>query len=85
MTGVPYTEVTTMIDPERLQQMEDNFWAETNDPASEEWREELTAEEVTLVAEWDARVEAGITRMIVDTQNFAERHFAPYPLFPETR
>lgn len=74
-----------MIDPERLRQMEDNFWAETNDPASEEWREELTAEEAILVAEWDARVEAGITRMIVDTQNFAERHFAPYPLSPEVR
>lgn len=46
-----------MIDPERLRQMEDNFWAETNDPASEEWREDLTDEEADLVAEWEDRYE----------------------------
>ena len=74
-----------MIDPERLQQMKDNFWAETNDPASEEWREDLTAEEVALVAEWEDRVEAGITRMAADTLRLMEHRFAPYPLSPETR
>ena len=74
-----------MIDPERLRQMEDNFWDETNDPASGEWREDLTAEEAALVAEWDDRVEAGITRMAADTLRLMERRFAPYPLSPETR
>lgn len=74
-----------MIDPERLRQMEDNFWAETNDPDSEEWREDLTAEEAALVAEWDERVAAGITQMIEDTLRLVERHYAPYPLSPEMR
>ena len=74
-----------MIAPERLQQMEDNFWAETNDPDTEEWREDLNAEEAALVAEWDDRVEAGITGMVIDTMDFIERHYAPYPLSPEMR
>ena len=67
-----------MIDPERLRQMEDNFWAETNDPDSEEWREDLTAEEAALVAEWEDRVEAGIARMAADTLRLMERRFAPF-------
>lgn len=53
MLRILNTEVTTMIDPERLRQMENNFWAETNDPTSEEWREELTVEELALVEEWE--------------------------------
>lgn len=36
------------------------FWAETKDPETQEWREDLTAEEAELVAAWDDQAEIGI-------------------------
>lgn len=36
------------------------FWAETNDLETQEWREDLTAEEAELVAAWDDQAEIGI-------------------------
>lgn len=59
-----------MITPERIRQMEDNFWAETNDPTTEEWREDLTAEELTLVARWDDHMDTAIGQMTADTLFF---------------
>ena len=37
---------------------------ETNDPETEEWREDLTPEEATMVDEWDGAVEAGYIRAV---------------------
>lgn len=85
MTGKSRMEVTNVIEPERLRQMEDNFRAETSDPASEEWREDLSAEEAGLVADWDERMDAGITKMVEDTVRLTKCHYAPYPLSPEMR
>lgn len=56
-----------MLTPERIRQMEDNFWAETNDPSTEEWRENLTAEELALVAQWDDHMDAAFGRMTANT------------------
>ncbi len=56
-----------MIVSERIRQMEENFWAETNDPTTEEWREDLTAEELALVAQWDDRMDTAIGQMVADT------------------
>lgn len=53
-----------MLTDERIAEMQDNFWAETNDPATEEWRDELTAEEAALVARWDAKVDAGLADLL---------------------
>ena len=47
-----------MITKERLQELESYFWAESNDPETKEWREDLTAGEEALVAQWDERVAA---------------------------
>lgn len=44
---------------ERLKQLKENFWAETNEPWTEEWRDELTPEEAALVETWDDRVATG--------------------------
>lgn len=42
-----------MITEERIEEMKEYFWAETNDPETEEWREDLTKEEAALVESWD--------------------------------
>lgn len=49
-----------MITDERIEELSPLFWAETNDPESEEWRDELTAEETALVEQWDRQVETGV-------------------------
>lgn len=43
-----------MISKERIAQMFENWGNETNEAWTEEWREELTDEEATLVDKWDA-------------------------------
>lgn len=55
-----------MLTKERLEEMESLFWAESNDPETEEWRESLTDEEAAIVAQWDERVDAGITTLLYD-------------------
>lgn len=61
-----------MITPKRIRQMEENFWAETNDPTTEEWREDLTAEELALVARWDTHMSTAIGQMAADTLAFCK-------------
>lgn len=55
-----------MITADRIRQMEENFWAETNDPATEEWREDLTAEELALVARWDDEWDVCVAKAVAD-------------------
>lgn len=55
-----------MISEERRQEIDRLFWAETNDPETEEWREDLTPEEAALVAEWDEGVAAAFDKMYAD-------------------
>lgn len=47
------------ITPEREAELSENFWEETNDPETEEWRDELTADEKKLVEQWDDEFEKG--------------------------
>lgn len=47
----------------REAELERLFWAETDDPETQEWREELTDEEAELVAAWDDQVETGMARL----------------------
>lgn len=61
-----------MITNERFQEMQDAFWAETNDPATEAWRDNLTDEEAKIVARWDERVNAGITELYNDLEHLRE-------------
>ena len=48
----------TSIAKERIEELEFCFFAETNDPETEEWRDDLTPEEAALVAEWDKAFDA---------------------------
>lgn len=52
-----------MITEERREYL---LWAwseETNDPETEEWREELTPEEEELVKGWDKGYESGLAQL----------------------
>lgn len=51
------------IREERLCEMNDNWSAETNDPETETWRDDLTPEEARIVADWDVMCEVGIHRL----------------------
>lgn len=63
-----------MITPERLNEMESLFWAESIDPETEEWRNDLNAEEAALVADWDDQVNQGISQLIEDIQSYLRDH-----------
>lgn len=52
-----------MITAEREDELYYWFLNESNDPASEEWRYELTDEEAELVARWDEQIETGLDMM----------------------
>lgn len=43
-----------------LQQL---FWDETNDPETQAWREDLTADEAAMVEQWDARTAKGFSQL----------------------
>lgn len=53
-----------MISGARILEMGAYFWAESNDPESEAWREDLTAEEAELAGQWDEQVNAGFAALI---------------------
>ena len=58
---------------ERLDEMDWYFWKETNDPESEEWREDLTPEEAEIVAAWDADFLEGYTQLWTDVAAAVKR------------
>lgn len=42
-----------MITEERVDELQDLFWSETNEDWTQEWRDDLTDEEEFLVKKWD--------------------------------
>ena len=52
-----------MICSERFAENESLFWSENNEDWTQEWREELTAEEASLVDKWDDMVAGGMYRL----------------------
>ena len=42
-----------MISEQRMQKISALFWAETSEDWTQEWRDELTEEEIVLVKGWD--------------------------------
>lgn len=52
------------ISPEREEDLSWYFWNETNDPETEEWREDLTPDEAAMVEQWDARTAMGFQRLV---------------------
>ena len=57
----------------REAELERLFWAETDDPETQVWREELTDEEAALVAAWDDQVVIGMARLCREILKTTER------------
>lgn len=54
------------VTAEREEELRSCFWNETNDPDSEEWREDLTEDEAAMVEQWDERSSNGFSRLAQD-------------------
>lgn len=52
------------VPTEREEELEQLFWDETNDPETEEWRDELTADEAAMVEQWDERTAKGFQALL---------------------
>jgi len=52
-----------MLSDDRLDELSECFWSETNEDWTQEWRDYLTAEESALVDEWDAGVAEGMYKI----------------------
>lgn len=52
-----------MVSEARKDEMLENWWAETDEEWTEEWRDELTPEETALVEQWDNQYCKGMARM----------------------
>lgn len=48
------------------------LWENERTAEDEEWRDELTAEEVTLVAAWDEGYEQSLASMVCDHHNLRQ-------------
>lgn len=60
------------VPPEREEELSWLFWNETNDPETEEWREELTPDEEAMVDQWDQQTARGVQTLaqaILDRQS----------------
>lgn len=53
----------------REEELRSCFWEETNDPDSEEWREDLTKDETAMVEQWDESSANGFSRLAQDILN----------------
>lgn len=51
------------ISEEREAELQSLFWDETNEPETQEWREDLTADEAAMVEQWDARTAQGMSKL----------------------
>ena len=54
------------MDELRKEALLDNWNAETSEPESQEWREDLTEEEAALVESWDKKYSKGIYNLCSD-------------------
>ena len=51
------------MNDDRKQELYAWWCAETNDPETEEWREDLSPEETSLVEQWDEKCRVGFLRL----------------------
>lgn len=57
----------------RMQQLDDNWSNETNDPETQEWRDDLSAEELAQVEKWDDDFEQKLAKMAADILALEEK------------
>ena len=58
---------------QRKEELLSLWWKETNEDETQEWRDELTADEQAMVENWDYGFTDGITQMIQDSRE-GQRH-----------
>lgn len=51
---------------QRYEELQYLFWNETNDPESQEWRKDLTADETAMVEQWDLQTAKGFSQLATD-------------------
>lgn len=51
------------VSTEREQELRELFYAETNEPETEEWRESLSPEEQKMVEKWDELFDMGLSAL----------------------
>ena len=52
-----------------MDEMEEDFWSESNDEDTQEWREDLTDEEIKVIDKWDRKYAQGtvnVCKQILD-------------------
>lgn len=54
------------ISEARIKELTDNWNAETNDPETEEWRDDLTPQEAEIIADWDNGYAVGVHKISQD-------------------
>jgi len=62
------------MNEERIDELMRLWGNETGDPATEEWREELTSEEWALVERWDNNYAAAFAKLVAENAA-AQEHF----------
>lgn len=67
----------TRVSKEREKELFSLWESETNDPETEEWREELTEAESALVEAWDAKAEQGMSKLANDTLKLRQKATKP--------
>ncbi len=55
-----------MITKERLEELDSLWGHETENPETTEWRDDLSAEEEQIIAQWDKKMHSGILRLCED-------------------
>lgn len=54
------------ISEARMKELADNWNAETNDPETQEWRDELTPAETKIIDDWDNVYAVGVHNLCQD-------------------
>ena len=62
------------VSEEREAELQQLFWDETNDPETQEWREDLTADEAAMVEQWDTQTAKGFSQMAQDILDHSADH-----------
>lgn len=64
------------VDATRVHELRENYDAETNDPDTQDWRNDLTPAEEDLIKRWDKQYDTGVAELARDTLKMREKAVA---------